>query len=643
MKILKYIFLFFLIINTISAYSQKLKNIENEKNSIYILLERWENIKNKYEYKTVQNWEQLFETEFKKIEQYNSEDLKIRISLALGSIYHDQGKFEIALPILKKCYLKKEILSLKNIARLLIKLEEEYRVYLDIKEAIIIRQERIDSGYINNFWAIYNDCKLYEAAKKDFLDFELLPSMYSLGRLEYYLYLGNLYLNLSQFDSLLAVAKIGSAEVNIIIERNRISKLYRNNDLFYYKGYFLGMIAKCYMAKNKYAEAIPLLLKDIEYSNENIGNKADKLIELSICYLNTGKINLVKKLIDSAEMLTQKIEFRDMKSKLINTKSAYFEVIKKYDSALYYSKIYNEKKDSTNNKIEKSQSILILTKFELDNRRNELKIKNFKLLEVISANENANSRIYQLSVLIGIIIISLFFLFYFFIQNLKSKKIINLKNEALSNNIMMVNKQTSKNEFLLKELHHRVKNNLQLIYSLLNLQKRRIDNIDNKENLVAVQNRIHTMSLVHEFLYNSENYEYVNVFEYVKTLSAYLITIYKKEGNVEINYAIDEEIELETERMIYLGLIINEILSNTFKFESNANKILLIKICIQSIDGIIEVLIKDNGPGFIKENIKVGSLGLKLINIMCAQLDAEHEINSDNGVSHKIKFSFVKS
>jgi two-component sensor histidine kinase len=642
MKILKYIFLFFLIINTISAYSQKLKNIENEKNSIYILLERWENIKNKYEYKTVHNWEQLFETAFKKIEQYNSEDLKIRISLALGSIYHDQGKFEIALPILKKCYLKKEILSLKNKARLLVKLEEEFRVYLDIRKAIIIRQERIDSGYINNFWAIYNDCKLYESAIKDFLDFELLPSIYSLGRLEYYLNLGNLYLNLSQFDSLLAIAKIGSAEANIIIERNKVSKLYRNNDLFYYKGYFLGMIAKSYMAKNKYAEAIPLLLKDIAYSNENIGNKADKLIELSICYLNTGKINLVKKLIASAEMLIQKMEFKDIKSKLNKTKSAYFEVIKKYDSALYYSKKYSEMKDSINIQIENNQSILILTKFELDNRRNEIKLKNLNLLKVISENENANARIFQLSILITVIIISLFLLFYFFIQNSKAKKIINLKNEALSDNIMIVNKQTSKNEFLLKELHHRVKNNLQLIYSLLNLQKRRIDNIDNKENLVAVQNRIHTMSLVHEFLYNSENYEYVNVFEYVKTLSAYLITIYKKEGNVEIEYAIDEEIELETERMIYLGLIINEILSNTFKFELNAHKILLIKICIQSIDGIIEVLIKDNGPGFIKENIKVGSLGLKLITIMCAQLDAEHEINSDNGVSYKIKFSFVK-
>jgi two-component sensor histidine kinase len=643
MKILKYIFLFFLIANAMVASCQESKKNEKEANDIVFYLQKWENVKNRYEYKNVKNWEQLFETAFKKLAQYKDEDVQLRISLALGAIYHDQGKFEIALPILKKCYLKKEKLSLKNKARLLIKLEEAYRVYLDIREAILIRQERIDIGLINNFWEIYNDCKLYEAAKKDFLDFEPVPTMYSLSRLEYYLNLGNLYSNLSQFDSLLAIAKKGSAEADIIIERNKDLKLYRNNDLFYYKGYFLGMIARCKMAEDKYAEAIPLLLKDIAYSNENIGNKADKLIDLSICYLNVGKIALVKKLIDSAAILTQKMEFKNIRYKLIKTKSAFFEITQKYDSALFYSKKYNELNESMNSKIEKNQSILILTKFELDNRRNELKLKNSNLLKVISVNENANTRIFQLSILITVIIISLFLLFYFFIQNLKSEKIINLKNEELSNNIMIVNKQTSKNAFLLKELHHRVKNNLQLIYSLLNLQKRRIENIDNKENLVAVQNRIHTMSLVHEFLYNSENYEYINVFEYVKTLSAYLITIYKKEGNVAIDYDIDEEIELETERVIYLGLIINEILSNTFKFELNTNKVLMIKISIKSIDGIIEIIIRDNGPGFIKANVKEGSLGLKLINIMCTQLEAVHEIKSDKGVTHKIKFSFVKT
>ena len=641
MKILKYILLFLLIANALAATCQEANNFEKEKNEIIFYLQKWENVKNRYEYKTVQNWERIFETAFKKLVQYN-DDVQLRISLALGSIYHDQGKFEIALPIIKKCYLSKEKLSLKNKARLLIKLEEEYRVYLDIREAILIRQERIDIGLINNFWEIYNDCRLYEAAKKDFLDFEPIPSLYSLSRLEYYLNLGNLYSNLSAFDSLLVIAKKGSAEADIIIERNKDLKLYRNNDLFYYKGYFLGMIARCKMAENKYAEAIPLLLKDIAYSNENIGNKADKLVDLSICYLNVGKITLVKKLIDSAAILTQKTEFKNIRYKLIKSKSAFFEITQKYDSALFYSKKYNEINDSINSKIEKNQSILILTKFELDNRRNELKLKNSNLLKVISVNENANTRILQLSILITVIIISLFLLIYFFIENLKAKNIINLKNEALSTNIITVNKQTSKNEFLLKELHHRVKNNLQLIYSLLNLQKRRIENIDNKENLVAVQNRIHTMSLVHEFLYNSDNYEYINVFEYVKTLSAYLITIYKKEGNVEISYDIDEEIELETERVIYLGLIINEILSNTFKFELNTNKVLLIKISIKSVDGIIDIIIKDNGPGFIKENVKEGSLGLKLINIMCTQLEAVHEIKSDKGVTHKIKFSFVK-
>ena len=72
------------------------------------------------------------------------------------------------------------------------------------------------------------------------------------------------------------------------------------------------------------------------------------------------------------------------------------------------------------------------------------------------------------------------------------------------------------------------------------------------------------------------------------------------------------------------------------------NQILSIKISIKSVDGIIDIIIRDSGPGFIKENVKEGSLGLKLINIMCTQLEAVHDIKSDKGVTHKIKFSFVK-
>jgi two-component sensor histidine kinase len=92
--------------------------------------------------------------------------------------------------------------------------------------------------------------------------------------------------------------------------------------------------------------------------------------------------------------------------------------------------------------------------------------------------------------------------------------------------------------------------------------------------------------------------------------------------------------------MIYLGLIINEIISNTFKFEKGNH--IIINLSIQAINGMIEISIQDNGPGFDQNLIKEESLGLKLIKIMCTQLNADHEIVSQMGVEHKIKFNFVK-
>jgi two-component sensor histidine kinase len=293
--------------------------------------------------------------------------------------------------------------------------------------------------------------------------------------------------------------------------------------------------------------------------------------------------------------------------------------------------------------VKQNQSILLLGQLEIQKRRTELIAKNINIIKIEKENTIAKNQIWLLAIFIGIIVLILLLLSYFLVQSIKIKKIIDQKNEELNENIVITNEQIKKNDFLLKELHHRVKNNLQLIYSLLNLQKRRLNDNETKVNLTAVQNRIHTMSLVHEFLYNSDNYEYINVAEYINTLSTHLKTIYKKEDNVEIKYEIEQEIELETERMIFLGLIINEIISNTFKFEiGNGNKI-IIDINIQSINGIIEIRIKDNGPGFDKNLVKEESLGLKLIGIMCAQLNATHDITATNGVEHTIIFNFVKS
>jgi hypothetical protein len=118
------------------------------------------------------------------------------------------------------------------------------------------------------------------------------------------------------------------------------------------------------------------------------------------------------------------------------------------------------------------------------------------------------------------------------------------------------------------------------------------------------------MSLVHEFLYNSENYEFINVFEYVKTLSAYLITIYKKEDNVEIDYDIDEEIELETERMIYLGLTINEKVKEYFQRNTtlkiiNQNPDLLLEGTITGYEMTPQAPTSDDKAGLNRITLKI--------------------------------------
>ena len=120
---------------------------------------------------------------------------------------------------------------------------------------------------------------------------------------------------------------------------------------------------------------------------------------------------------------------------------------------------------------------------------------------------------------------------------------------------------------LLKEIHHRVKNNLQIISSLLNLQSNYLSDDDSKTLFKETQNRIKTLALVHEKLYKSEDIEYVDISEYIKSIVSLLSYSYNKEY-IDVKYDFsDEKLErFDVEKAIPCGLIINEIVSNSFKY-----------------------------------------------------------------------------
>jgi len=204
-------------------------------------------------------------------------------------------------------------------------------------------------------------------------------------------------------------------------------------------------------------------------------------------------------------------------------------------------------------------------------------------------------------------------------------------------------------EILLKEIHHRVKNNLQIIYSLINLQARHLSKERDKELLRQTQNRIKTMALIHEKLYKSKGIAKIDFCYYVKDLVATLFHsygVYKDEIILVINI---KNILLDLDKAIPCSLIINELVSNSIKhaFSSSLKKTAgkyqrnqKIIIDFRRDNGKYHLCVADNGKGF-PENLdfqNTDSLGLQLVNTLAEQLHAEIQMTRKGGTKLQISF-----
>lgn len=193
----------------------------------------------------------------------------------------------------------------------------------------------------------------------------------------------------------------------------------------------------------------------------------------------------------------------------------------------------------------------------------------------------------------------------------------------------------SERELLLKELHHRVKNNMQMIMSLLRIQSRKTKDSESKEGFVESINRINAMSKIHELLYTRDDMLHLNTNEYISTLVQDIKQGFAGGGN--INIKTDIKIDLPFEQATYIGLIINELVSNSFKYAFNKNDG-EIHISLVENEGKRYLQISDNGKGFDK-NIEFG-LGLDLVEaLVINQLGGEIKRDSSNsGTYYKVVF-----
>jgi two-component sensor histidine kinase len=196
-------------------------------------------------------------------------------------------------------------------------------------------------------------------------------------------------------------------------------------------------------------------------------------------------------------------------------------------------------------------------------------------------------------------------------------------------------------EILLKEIHHRVKNNLQVISSLLNLQAGSISDNATKAIVLESQSRVKSMALIHQLLYESEQFSSIDFSKYLHQLMATLHGTFRN-PNQKILYTIHaENIFLDIDRAVPLGLITNELVTNAYKyaFENIEEGIIEIDIKNTGKENYI-FKISDNGKGLPDSFIPEQSvtLGLKLVKLLTTQIDGKLEINKNNGATIVITF-----
>jgi len=194
-------------------------------------------------------------------------------------------------------------------------------------------------------------------------------------------------------------------------------------------------------------------------------------------------------------------------------------------------------------------------------------------------------------------------------------------------------------EILLKEVHHRVKNNLAIIYSLLSLQADQFDDEVLRDPLVESMNRIRTMSLIHEKLYQSESLAKINLKSYIHDLVAGLkSSMSNNEDDIAVDITADDVI-LDVTLAVPCGLIINEILTNSIKHAFRGREDRSISIAIREEYSDYHIIISDNGKGLPEDfNPKnANTLGMTLIFGLSDQINASVKVTSNKGTSFSIE------
>lgn len=270
---------------------------------------------------------------------------------------------------------------------------------------------------------------------------------------------------------------------------------------------------------------------------------------------------------------------------------------------------------------------------------NTLGLAYFYLFTVNSHIETMQAR--PMPILIGELIEVVFALFViiyllrqFVVFQNQAQKELKIAYSNLEEQNTLILAKSKENETLIKEIHHRIKNNLQIIISLLRMQSNEMKSKDAKEHFKEAINRVMTMSLIHQKLYTEKDFSSINIKSYFDDLVKEIV--YSSSEN-QIDVKIKSNVSsIDLDTIVPLGLIVNELVSNSLKHAFNPSDKKIIFIEINESPEKYNMVYQDNGIWKGKTK-KISSFGLELIDILTEQLNGEKTLDTANGT----KYTFI--
>lgn len=375
-----------------------------------------------------------------------------------------------------------------------------------------------------------------------------------------------------------------------------------------------------YLKEKKYDKALEDFIKAWEICSAKIGKERCATYETEIGKVYLLQNNYKKALIhllagvkayEKKGTTTLVTQYEDL--------AKCYEMLGDYKNALFYNgKAKTNEINDLKGTIDNLEAETIV-KYETG-KKDEAIASQALLIEQKSKAQNL---IVAVAILLGLLLVSLL---YFFLKNKKTSKIIHAKN--------------AENELLLKEIHHRVKNNLEMVKSLIALQSAKIEDSATRDAMVASQNRVQSMGIIHQKLYQGENLGSIEMKDYFINLSEGILDTFDAEDKVKIKCAMDN-LNLDVDTAVPIGLIVNELLTNALKYAFPDKDTGEISISLEKIDeNILKLVVADNGVGKTVGVAPKGTgFGSQLVNLLTKQLNGKMTERSEGGTLVEFEFS----